>query len=61
MNSVSRAKVCYTTDGTYMQIHSVFIYLALVLVIKLGIVEHGVDIAHEVVHRLVLLSFVLSL
>lgn len=50
-----------STCETYLQIHGILVDLALVLVIALGIVEHRIDIAQEVLHRLILLTFVFTL
>ena len=47
--------------GSHLEIHSVFVDLALVLIIALCVVEHDIDIAHEMINGLVLLSLLLSL
>ena len=48
-------------QSTHLQIHSVFVDLALILIVAFGVVEHDIDIAHEMIDRLVLLSLLLSL
>ena len=50
-----------TLQSTHLQIHGVFVDLALILVIASCVVEHDIDITHEMIDGLVLLSLLLSL
>lgn len=46
---------------THLKIYSIFVNLAFVLIVALRVVEHDVDVAHEMINRLVFLSLLLSL
>lgn len=46
---------------THLEIYSVSVDLTLVLIVTLRVVEHDIDIAHEVINGLVFLSLLLSL
>ena len=48
-------------QSTHLQIHGVFVDLALIFVIAFRVVEHDINITHEMIDRLVLLSLLLSL
>lgn len=46
---------------THLEIYSVFVDLTLVLIVTLRVIEHDIDIAHEMIDGLVFLSLLLSL
>ena len=45
----------------FLQVHGVFVDLAILFVILLRILKHKLDILHEMIHRVVLLTLQLSL
>lgn len=45
----------------YLKIYSVLIDLALVSIVAFRIIEHDVDVPHEVIYRLIFLSFLFPL
>lgn len=49
------------TRQTYLQIHGILVDLALVLIVALRVVEHGIDVTHEMIYRLIFLPFLLPL
>ncbi len=46
---------------TYLQIHGIFVDLTLILIVAFRVVEHDIDIPHEMINGLVLFPLLLPL